>query len=641
MIKVRLLLVAALVGPAFSNAASYGFLDDFDDGDISDWTVTVSGEGVFEASTTKYVSPPYSVHMQSTGNSRAMGVSPLYGLDLAKDYTIAFDFLLPHTNNHWFEVFNNHQVYLVIDGATSLKYYKAGQSAQLVMTLSTNQWYRVEIKVHPSTSKYDVYIDGQLKKTCAFWIHTGFEGSFRIGDRADGSTDRGEAYWDNMVVSQQADADADGVPDANDNCPDDYNPNQDDLDADGVGDKCDHCLKTSPGAIVSDLGCAVADLDGDSDVDLVDFAIFGLAWASQAEDPGYNPDCDFTIPRDYRIDMRDLDTLTGGWPVPLSIEKYAILIGGATDSWNIDAIKMAYDVVSNRSALVDSTLDYDDDHIYYIAPERYDYVGSHYYSRSKTNVQNAISHLASRSDSDDSVFVYIAAHGSSTTFTVGQDTITHTEFDTWLDGISCEQMVVVYDSCKGNNITAELSYDGDTPHKNRIIITATSTANNSWWAEADGYYPNGIDQLEPTAPMKGSDPNPWDKGLEFSSGFFEAFWMTDSWWTWMWTNRLGGSGGQLPAGPPSWYPMLLGKSPYLVADTNEDGVVSVTEAYIFACTVDEAAPNFPYYRDPPIGWRNLYWNSEDYGGSKTAQPDIWSPGDDDYDDGIDPDETYL
>jgi hypothetical protein len=43
-----------------------------------------------------------------------------------------------------------------------------------------------------------------------------------------------------------ADRDADGVPDASDNCPDDYNPGQRDDDNDGVGNKCDDGSTTPP-----------------------------------------------------------------------------------------------------------------------------------------------------------------------------------------------------------------------------------------------------------------------------------------------------------------------------------------------------------------------------------------------------------
>ncbi len=40
----------------------------------------------------------------------------------------------------------------------------------------------------------------------------------------------------------EPDADGDGVPDFEDNCPEDANPGQEDLDDDGVGDVCDNCV---------------------------------------------------------------------------------------------------------------------------------------------------------------------------------------------------------------------------------------------------------------------------------------------------------------------------------------------------------------------------------------------------------------
>ena len=38
-------------------------------------------------------------------------------------------------------------------------------------------------------------------------------------------------------------SDNDGIPDEQDNCPNNYNPQQEDLDNDGVGDVCDNCPK--------------------------------------------------------------------------------------------------------------------------------------------------------------------------------------------------------------------------------------------------------------------------------------------------------------------------------------------------------------------------------------------------------------
>ena len=54
------------------------FSDDFDDGDISDWTVSAPGDGVFEVSTAEYVSAPYGLHMRSIGTRKAVGVSPAF-----------------------------------------------------------------------------------------------------------------------------------------------------------------------------------------------------------------------------------------------------------------------------------------------------------------------------------------------------------------------------------------------------------------------------------------------------------------------------------------------------------------------------------------------------------------------------------
>lgn len=41
------------------------------------------------------------------------------------------------------------------------------------------------------------------------------------------------------VTVNEADADADGVPDPSDNCPNAANPNQEDIDGDGIGGVCD------------------------------------------------------------------------------------------------------------------------------------------------------------------------------------------------------------------------------------------------------------------------------------------------------------------------------------------------------------------------------------------------------------------
>lgn len=59
----------------------------------------------------------------------------------------------------------------------------------------------------------------------------------------------------------QSDVDGDGRADAYDNCPTTWNPRQTDTDGDGMGDACD-------------CGTPFSDADGDTDVDLRDFAVW-------------------------------------------------------------------------------------------------------------------------------------------------------------------------------------------------------------------------------------------------------------------------------------------------------------------------------------------------------------------------------
>ncbi len=51
-------------------------------------------------------------------------------------------------------------------------------------------------------------------------------------------------YWSNTVDFLDMDEDGDSLLDIDDNCPDDYNPDQIDSDSDGVGDTCDNCIDT-------------------------------------------------------------------------------------------------------------------------------------------------------------------------------------------------------------------------------------------------------------------------------------------------------------------------------------------------------------------------------------------------------------
>lgn len=65
-----------------------------------------------------------------------------------------------------------------------------------------------------------------------------------------------------------------------------------------------HCI-TKP--IYTILG----DFDKDTDVDLVDFAIFAAAWFTEERDGKWNRDCNIAVPKDAVIDELDLFVLAG------------------------------------------------------------------------------------------------------------------------------------------------------------------------------------------------------------------------------------------------------------------------------------------------------------------------------------------
>ena len=144
---------------------------------------------------------------------------------------------------------------------------------------------------------------------------------FRI--RFDASVNSAENVWvDDVKITkfiQPPDSDGDGVPDPDDNCPDDWNPLQEDDDLDDAGNACDDCPadpdKTEPGL----CGCGVPDIDTDNDGTLdcddgcpsdpckVDPGICGCGIADTDADGDGILNCDDNCPDDYNPGQEDDD----------------------------------------------------------------------------------------------------------------------------------------------------------------------------------------------------------------------------------------------------------------------------------------------------------------------------------------------
>lgn len=188
------------------------FWDDFEVG-LGKWITTTFGSGVVitsnaqskigywveQSSYSLYVDAPGYVDMAYA----RVSYDYLYG-----DYTVIFDFMLPDTSNHWFKVFEDQNVRLVIKNQAELiQYLGEGVTAggyttyQDIMTLVTDEWYRFELRVYPERLQFDVYVSGVFIKSCDFNMNRYVPPyGFFVGDSYV-SANWGTGYWDNIHVA--------------------------------------------------------------------------------------------------------------------------------------------------------------------------------------------------------------------------------------------------------------------------------------------------------------------------------------------------------------------------------------------------------------------------------------------------------
>lgn len=140
------------------------------------------------------------------------------------------------------------------------------------------------------------YVDGAQKAQWAGnvnWTLAEFavgdgDHTFRWTYSKDGSVSNGsDCGWVDYIVfpASNSDRDGDGVLNANDNCPDTYNPLQEDGDLDGVGDVCDNCQLIANSLQEDD------DNDGDGNV-CDNCPTVANPSQSDGDDDGYGDACD-------------------------------------------------------------------------------------------------------------------------------------------------------------------------------------------------------------------------------------------------------------------------------------------------------------------------------------------------------------
>lgn len=181
------------------------FDDDFDDGDISDWTITMEGSG--EVTVEQYPGPDWSLNTDSPSgtSSRAQAVSPVFEMEDSLDYDVSLEFAFEEPI-HWIEVFRNKHINTVIDncpGDYCTFRCRYGGSNYIIDNLYPYTFYSIDYKVHPESGNYDVYVGGVLKRTCDCDLSSIPFPQFRIGDFESGSGNYGMAMYDDFVVVQE------------------------------------------------------------------------------------------------------------------------------------------------------------------------------------------------------------------------------------------------------------------------------------------------------------------------------------------------------------------------------------------------------------------------------------------------------
>jgi len=104
------------------------------------------------------------------------------------------------------------------------------------------------------------------------------------------------------------DYDADGVVNADDNCPTVSNKNQSDKDGDRIGDKCDNAKEVK--------NYSQSDIDGDGVADIIDNCKLAVNEDQKDKDKdGYGDECDGAYGKENTVSS-SISKATGGASIP-------------------------------------------------------------------------------------------------------------------------------------------------------------------------------------------------------------------------------------------------------------------------------------------------------------------------------------
>lgn len=150
--------------------------DNFDDLDSSDWT----GSLTYGVKSLDIGAAPYSpaVKLTSTGSGSAY-VERSFTAQTS-DFIIQTDVKANELTRSFIEAYAGSNARARLSIYNGYLQYYTGSAWTNVAPCASNTWYDVGMYIHPSTAKYDIYLDGKLVKSSATLLSSGNIGKLRF-----------------------------------------------------------------------------------------------------------------------------------------------------------------------------------------------------------------------------------------------------------------------------------------------------------------------------------------------------------------------------------------------------------------------------------------------------------------------------